>query len=199
MNDTLVINKNFYAIHVIDWKRAISLLYQGHADAVDENFRQYSFDDWVELSAMMKEHPNGFVHSVKLKIAVPEIIKLTKYNKLPKREVKFTRRNIYSHYKYLCCYCGKKFNTSQLNLDHVIPKSRGGKTNWSNIVTTCIDCNTRKRNLTPEEARMRLLVKPSKPKWKSVHTIQFDSRIPIRVSWQRIIDTKYWNTELEPE
>lgn len=198
MVDTLVLNKNFYAVHVIDWKRALSLLYQGHAQAVDENYAQYDFDDWRELSALMKEHPNGFVRAVNFKIAIPEIIKLTRYDKLPKRDVKFNRRNLYEHYKFKCGYCGEKFDSKELNLDHIVPRSRGGKTTWANIITTCIPCNTKKRDRTPEEAGMNLLVKPTKPRWRGNRSyFKFSVKLPMKKSWQKIIDAKYWNTELE--
>jgi hypothetical protein len=86
MSDTLVLNKNYYAIHIVDWKRAISLLYQGHADVLDENFTPYDFEDWRELSAAMKSHPSGFVNTVRFQIAVPEVIRLTRYDRLPKAE-----------------------------------------------------------------------------------------------------------------
>src|SRR5687768_11014485 len=108
MSDTLVLNKNYYAIHIMDWQRAISLLYQGHADALDENLQPYDFEDWKELSAVMESHPGRFVHTVTYRIAVPEVIRLTRYDRLPKAEVKFTRRNIYEHYGHKCCYCGGK-------------------------------------------------------------------------------------------
>src|SRR5262245_47211651 len=131
MSDTLVLNKNFYAIHIIDWQRALSLLYQGHADALDETLQAHGFEDWKELSAAMETHPSGFINTTTFRIAVPEIIRLTRYDRLPKAEVKFTRRNIYEHYGYRCCYCGLQFKTSELNLDHVVPRSKSGRTDWS--------------------------------------------------------------------
>lgn len=197
--DILVLNKNYYAIHVISYKKAISLMYQGIANAVDDNYRSYSFEDWKELSAAMKEAPseNGFISSPNFRIAVPDIIVLTKYDRLPRRDVKFTRRNIYEHYKYTCCYCDKTFKTSELNLDHVFPKSRGGKTDWTNIVTSCLQCNSRKADRTPEEAGMALLIKPSRPNWKGARTmVEFPPNVTMKVSWQKIIDTNYWDSEL---
>ncbi len=198
MSDTLVLNKNFYAIHIVGWQRAVSLLYQGHADVLDERLLAYNFEDWKQLSAEMKEHPSGFVHAPSFKVAIPEVIRLTRYDKLPRAEVKFTRRNLYEHYGYKCCYCGKEFKTNELNLDHVMPKSRGGLTSWVNIVTACLGCNGRKGNKTPKEAGMKLLVQPSKPVWKghkSLATISVPFKM--KISWQRIIDEKYWNAELE--
>lgn len=198
MSDTLVLNRNFYAIHVMDWRRAMSLLYQDHADALDDNLQPYGFEEWRELSAAMEDHPSGFVHTSTFRLALPEIIRLRRFDRLPKGEVKFTRRNIYEHYHYTCCYCGRVFKTDELNLDHVAPRSRGGGTDWSNIVTACVPCNSRKGDHFPEEAGMRLLVKPSRPKWKGVQSlIAFSLPVTVKASWQKIIDAKYWNGELE--
>lgn len=196
MNDTLVMNRNFYAIHIVGWQRAISLLYQGHAEAVDENLQTHSFEDWKDISAQMRNHPGGFISTVSFRIAIPEVVRLTKYDRLPRAEVKFTRRNIYQHYQYRCCYCGHQFKTSDLNLDHVIPKSQGGPTDWTNIVTACIPCNTRKMDKSPREAGMKLLVPPSKPRWKGSKSLLHFS-LPVKLSWQKLIDEKYWNSELE--
>ena len=198
MSDTLVMNRNFYAIHIVNWQRAISLLYQGHAEAVDEELQMYSFDDWKELSAEMQEHPSGFVHTPTFRIAIPEVIRLTRYDRLPRAEVKFTRRNIYEHYHYKCCYCGRQHKTSELNLDHVIPKSRGGPTDWTNIVTACLPCNTKKTDKTPREAGMKLLFQPTKPVWKgSKSLLSFSVPVKVKLTWQRIIDEKYWSAELQ--
>lgn len=196
--DSLVLNKSFLAIHVINWEKTMSLLFQGAAEALDDNLQGYSFEDWVELSKAMEDNPKGFICSANMKVAVPEVIRLTKYDALPRQEVKFTRKNIYEHYHNTCCYCGKHKSTKELNLDHVLPKSRGGHTCWTNIVLACISCNTKKDNRTPEEAHMPLLVKPSRPKWQRVQTISMHAPAPIPVSWQRLLDEKYWSSELKP-
>ena len=173
------------------------MLYQGHAEAVDENLQSYDFDNWVELTKMMETNGRGFVHTTTMRVAVPEVIRLTRYDRLPRQQVKFTRQGIYSHYGCKCCYCGVKFPTKELNLDHVIPRSKGGLTNWDNIVTACYNCNTKKDDMTPKQAGMRLLVKPSRPKWQGVKTILMHAPLPIPVSWQQLLDQKYWETELE--
>ncbi len=196
MTHTLVLNRNFYAVHIADWRKAVSMVYQGHAEVVDDEMATYDFGSWTELSALMAEHPAGFVHSTSLRIAVPEVIRLTRYDRLPRREAAFTRHNIYEHYRYRCCYCGGRFPTRELNLEHVVPRSRGGLTNWDNIVTACIPCNGRKADRLPKEAGMRLLVKPSKPHWGGARP--FTARpIPMRESWQKLIDRVYWEGELE--
>jgi len=197
--DALVLNQNYQAIHVIGWKRVMALLFTGQAEAVDDDLQAYNFEDWAELSSMMKDHPAGFVESPTMRIAVPEVIRLTKYNRLPKRDVKFTRRNIYEHYGYKCSYCAGQFATAELNLDHVVPKSRGGRASWENTALSCIPCNSKKANRTPEEAGMKLLVAPAKPKWQGIGKTISLSPMKVRVSWQKLIDRAYWDTELLPK
>jgi 5-methylcytosine-specific restriction endonuclease McrA len=196
-SDTLVLNRNYYAVHISNWKKAVSLLYQGHAQAVDENLQAYDFKDWVELSAMMTENAKGFVNSVTMRVAIPEVIRLTRYDKLPRQDVKFSRRNIFEHYKRKCCYCGVKVTPETSNWDHVIPKSKGGVSNWTNIVLSCYPCNTKKDDKTPKEAGMALLIKPSRPKWQGAKTVTVSAPLPIPVSWQNLIDRAYWDGELQ--
>ncbi|HBU69436.1 MAG TPA: HNH endonuclease [Elusimicrobia bacterium] len=198
-SDVLVLNRSFYAVQITSWQRALTLVYTDHASVVDQDYKTYSFEDWQQLSSMIKTHPSGFVTTPNFKIAIPEVIALKFYDRLPTSEVKFTRRNIYEHYNYRCCYCGNKFSSSELNLEHVIPKSRGGKTNWSNIVTSCIPCNLRKGNKMPDEAGMKMLITPNKPKWRGILSLTFGSAIKMKTSWQRFVDTVYWNGELEKE
>ena len=197
MSDVLVLNRQFYAIQITSWRRALTLVYLDHAQVVDEEYRTYSFDGWRDLSLKIKDHPAGFVTTPSFRLAIPEVIALKLYDKLPASEVKFTRRNIYEHYGYRCCYCGKKFATQELNLDHVVPRSRGGATNWSNIVTSCIPCNLRKGNRLPDEAGLKLLLSPARPRWKGRSSLVFRANFKIRQSWQRFIDNIYWNSELE--
>lgn len=196
-SDVLVLNRQFYAIQITTWRRALTLLYLDHAHVVDPEYRTYTFQDWCELSRAMTENSSGFIVTPSIRIAIPEVIALKVYDRLPTSEVKFTRRNIYEHYGYHCCYCGKKFPTSELNLDHVLPRSRGGPTNWTNIVTSCIPCNLKKSDLTPKEANMKLLLPPSKPRWKGPSSLVLRANFKTRQSWQRFIDNIYWNSELE--
>ena len=199
MNNVLVLNSGMYAIHIIDWQKAISLIYRGQASVVDEDYRRYNFDEWTELSAMISDSPNGFVHSVNLKVAVPEVIALNFYDRLPDSDVKFTRKNIYHHYVSKCCYCGKRFATPQLNLDHVIPRSKGGTTSWDNIVLSCIPCNTKKGSKTIEETNLTMHYKPSKPLWRPTYAVSLKSGMKIKVSWQKFINSCYWEGSLDKD
>jgi len=218
--NVLTLNKSFYAIHVINWEKAMSLLYQGAAQAVDENMATYDFDNWCELSKLMETNDKGFINTTTMRIAVPEVIRLTRYDKLPRQEVKFSRSNVYQHYGFKCCYCGGKFSTKELNLDHVVPQSKGGSTTWHNIVTSCVGCNVVKDDHLIGKAeypgaaklsemgyaylrplagkKMTLLVKPSKPRWKGAKTVTMHAPLPIPVSWQNLVDRKYWDSELKP-
>jgi 5-methylcytosine-specific restriction endonuclease McrA len=195
-SDVLVLNKQFYAIHITSWQRALTLVYLDHAHVVDEEYRTYSFADWRALSSEMSKDPAGVITTPQFKMAIPEVIVLKAFDKLPECDIKFTRRNIYEHYAYRCCYCGKKFSTENLNLDHVVPKSRGGATDWSNIVTSCIPCNLRKGSRLPDEARMKLLISPNKPRWKGRQSLVLRASFKVRQSWQRFVDNVYWNSEL---
>jgi Restriction endonuclease len=116
------------------------------------------------------------------------------YDHLPKKEVKFTRHNIFERDKNTCQYCGHSFERKDLNLDHVIPRDRGGPTTWENIVCSCIECNTRKANRTPQEAVMHLIRKPKRPKWRPFVQINFS--LHHHDSWKHFIDLAYWNVEL---
>ncbi len=196
-SDVLILNRNFFAVAVTDWQRALSLVYLGRAAVVDLEYRSYDFNDWVDLSQTIRESPSGFIHTPTFKIAIPEVVALKFFERVPRFEVPFTRRNIYHHYGYRCCYCGKRFPTSELNLDHILPRSRGGGTDWTNTVTSCIPCNRRKGDRIPAEAGMRLIVRPSRPSPRAGAALMLRSPVPIRRSWQRFIDNLYWNSELE--
>ena len=197
MSDVLVLNKKFYAIHITTWQKAFSLLYIDHASVVDEEYKTYSFSDWKDVSQHIAGHPSGFVHTPSFKIAIPEVILLRFYDELPPMDIKITRKNINEHYKYKCCYCGKKKTTSDLNLEHILHVSRGGATDWLNVVISCIPCNLKKAARTPQEAGMKLQVIPGKPDWKGPGSLCFKPGLKIKASWQKFIDTVYWNAELE--
>src|SRR5690349_20606201 len=101
--DVLVLNRHFCAVHIAGWQRALLLVNLDHARVVDEEYRTYNFDDWRELSRMIRNHPAGFVTTPTFRIAILEVIVLQRYDKMPVGEIKFTRRNIYEHYGYRCC------------------------------------------------------------------------------------------------
>mgnify|MGYP001598283322 CR=1 FL=1 len=133
------------------------------------------------------------------KIAIPEVIALRAFDKVPLRQVTFSRRNIYEHYGYRCCYCGRRFPTQDLNLDHIVPRSRGGHTDWMNVVTSCVRCNLKKGDRLPSEAGMRMVIAPSRPNGQARAALLFRAPFAVRRSWQRFVDNLYWNVELDQE
>jgi 5-methylcytosine-specific restriction endonuclease McrA len=187
--DVLILNRNFYAIHVTDWQRALTLVYLEHALVVDEEYRTYNFDDWRTWSDLATRDPSNYISTPTFRIAIPDVIVLTTYDKVPEAEVKFTRQNIYEHYGHQCVYCGGKFHPKDLNLEHVVPRSRGGPSTWANIVSSCVSCNLKKGDKMPEEAGMKLLMKPSKPQWKGVQSILTPSLPMEKPVWQRFIES----------
>jgi len=139
------------------------LLVKGDAKSIDSDFVSYTLEDWVEKSKELIHHKK--IRTVSFEIAVPDIIVLTHYDRLPMREVKFTRQNVFQRDKYICQYCGLKFKMHELTKDHIIPRSRNGKNSWNNIVTCCFSCNHKKSDRTPAEARMKLIHLPTTPNW----------------------------------
>src|ERR1700712_801160 len=203
--NVLVLNKYYQAIRVVNVRRAFSLLCRDMAEVVhietDERgqstWQNFNFESWRELSeakAEFEPHEYDWIHTVRFQIAVPRIIRLLIYEKLPRQDVKFNRRNIYARDSNKCQYCGKKFSTSELSLDHVVPKSQGGRASWENIVCCCVKCNVKKGGRTPEQAHMHLITKPVKPKRSPVINIRLaDERY---ASWKQFLDNAYWTVEL---
>jgi 5-methylcytosine-specific restriction endonuclease McrA len=205
-HNVLVLNKYYQAIRVINVRRAFSLLCRQMAEVVhiekdaqgQSKWQNLNFADWTELSQLKAEfEPDEYdwIHTVRFQIAVPRIIRLLGYEKLPRQDVKFNRRNIYARDGNKCQYCGKKMPTTELSLDHVVPKSQGGKSTWENIVCCCVKCNVKKGGRTPVQASMHLITKPVKPKRSPVINIRLaDERYS---SWKQFLDTAYWTVELK--
>jgi 5-methylcytosine-specific restriction endonuclease McrA len=164
-HDVLVLNKSWVAIHIIDWQRCMSLILQEAAQPVDRDFILYSMKEWMDFSLTVNSYSQ--VQTIKQHIAIPEIIVLKKYNKLPVRDVKYSRQTLFQRDKFTCGYCGEMFDRNDLTIDHIIPKSRGGTSNWNNAISCCKPCNSFKADRTPDEAHMPLLLKPKKPVWLS--------------------------------
>lgn len=197
----LVLNRNYMAIRVASAKRAFSLLYNNLAEVIhveDGSYLSYDFDQWRELSELKQRfepHKYDWVRTVKFSVAVPRIIRLRLFERLPMRKVKFNRRNIFARDGGRCQYCGKRFPTAELSLDHVIPRMQGGKTTWENIVCCCLKCNVKKGGRTPHQAGMSLIVKPVKPKRSPSVNLELSSwRYR---SWKQFLDHAYWSVELK--
>ena len=195
-NQVLVLNRLWQAVNICSARRAFALVYAGHAHIVssDEanNFMTHDFESWRDLSANAPDHE--VVTTISFKIRIPRVIVLLVFDRLPKKEVKFTRHNVFERDKNTCQYCGEIFDRSALNLDHVVPRDRGGNTTWENVVCSCIPCNTRKGNRLPREAHMSLIRKPKRPKWRPFVHVTFAA--PQHDLWKHFVDLAYWNVEL---
>ena len=166
----LVLNRLWQPVNIVGVQRAFGLLLRDHAQVIytgDSSFRMMDAAAWLKLSE--GETPGddeAYVTTVKLRIRVPKVLLLNSYDRLPVQEVRFSRETLFERDNYRCQYCGNSFEASQLNMDHVIPRDRGGRTSWENIVTSCIKCNSRKANRLPHQANMQLIRKPERPRWR---------------------------------
>ena len=164
----LVLNRYFQPVQLTTVKRAVVLLYGGAAHAVDENGEEYDFDAWRASPAPENEPGIPLVTGT---LRVPRVVHLLRYERVPRSVVRLTRENLMARDGHVCQYCGKKPTLRELNIDHVLPRSRGGRDSWENLVTSCMPCNLRKGWRTPEEANMHLLRRPFQPKWSFVAQI----------------------------
>lgn len=192
----LVLNRLWQAVNTCSVRRAFTLLYQGQAQVVSaedgKNFATHDYRSWWDIS---QSHPEKeMVRTISFSIRIPRVIVLLIFERLPKKEVKFTRHNVFERDKNTCQYCGKVFERVDLNLDHVLPRDRGGQTTWENIVCSCIPCNTKKGNRLPHEAGMLLVRKPKRPKWRPFVNISISNHP--HDSWKHFLDLAYWNVEL---
>ncbi len=158
----LILNRYFQPVQVTTAKRAFVLLYGGAANALDEEGEPHDFDLWRTLP--VRDH-DDLVTIVGGGLRVPRVLHLHRYDRTPRVTVRLTRRNLMFRDAHTCQYCGKRPPLRELNIDHVMPRSRGGADTWENLVTACRVCNLRKGWKTPEEANMNLARRPFRPKW----------------------------------
>lgn len=141
----LVLDQTYYPIQIVDWKDAMRLFFSGRAEVVEH-------------------HEQSNIRSPRASYKVPKVLRVFQKVFAP-RDVRFNRFNVFLRDDYTCQYCSFKGLHTELTLDHVFPKSRGGKTHWDNIVTCCFTCNNKKADRTPAECSMRLKKTPKKPHW----------------------------------
>lgn len=193
-SSVLVLNRFYLAVRVIDVRRAMTLLYRGCAEVIsieDGSYYNYDFDSWCELSQLLsmdKQEGEEYIRAVNFEIQVPRILRLVRYDKVPRTVVRFNRKNLFARDDHRCQYCGQSQPTSQLSLDHVVPRSLGGRTSWDNIVCSCLSCNSRKGCRTPEQAGMRLLKKPVVPRSNPAMVLPLDD--PRYRSWKNFVTVK---------
>lgn len=205
MDHCLVLNSSYIPISIIPTKKALKMVYKNRAEFVEVDngyYSCYDFNSWADLSAFKEESgiksDDDYIYfGDGKKIDFPFIIRAIYYSGIAYEKVKLTRRNIYIRDEYTCAYCGKKFNTEKLNIDHVIPKSRGGRNVWSNVVCSCVPCNTKKDNRTPDEAGMKLRRKPFEPKYNILLNYPISKREKYLKKWSDFVSDLYYSVELK--
>ena len=172
--EVLVLNSDYEPLNVCNMRRAIMLVHLGKAEVLHCSHRivRYNAGMWQS----------------------PSVLKLRQHVRRPLPQLRLSRRSVFARDDYQCQYCGQTFERKDLNLDHVIPRDRGGPTTWENIVCSCIECNTHKANRTPQEAGMHLVRKPKRPKWRPF--VQINLSLHQHDSWKHFVDLAYWNVEL---
>lgn len=197
----LVLNKNWTAIDTTPLYRAFNLILSTDskgspkANIIDVNCIPYTWHEWTQIRP---DNDEEGIKTVSFVFKIPEVIKLNKYEKMPKQQIIFSRLNLYRRDNYTCQYCSTKPKTEDLTIDHVMPRCKGGRTTWENCVISCERCNRIKGGRLPQEVRhhdfpngMKLLKAPVRPKFKE---IKFKVFYP---SWNQWLDDAYWNVELE--
>jgi 5-methylcytosine-specific restriction endonuclease McrA len=188
---TLVLNRNWQPVGVATVARSLVKVWNDTARIVDPaDYQQYTWADWAEMVAQEDE---PFIQTQRLRLRVPEVVTLTRYDKLPVNAVTFSRRNVFKRDRFTCQYCGRQPGGDELSIDHVTPRAQGGVSSWDNCVLACVECNHRKADRTPQQARMKLRKPPSRPLWKPLygsHGMRIDS-------WSRFVSEAYWNVKLE--
>jgi 5-methylcytosine-specific restriction endonuclease McrA len=173
----LLLDSTYEPIKIISWEDAMHRVVTGDAEVVEET--------------------DKLIRSAYVEWKLPSVIRQLKKFKR-KGKVQFSRINIYMRDAWTCQYCREKKQTKDLTFDHVLPRSQGGKTSWTNIVTACRPCNSAKEDKTPEQAKMKLMRKPEEPKWLPIQMVIRMKELPKQ--WETYLDTRslaYWTTELE--
>lgn len=174
-HNTLILNASYEALGVVHWTDAVTM--------------------WSNEKCQIVEEYDQVVRSAYLTMRIPAVIRLNSYVNKPIKALKFSRAGVYSRDLFRCQYCQTKCQTNELTYDHVIPRSCGGKTEWTNIVSCCFKCNSKKGARTPEQAGMKLFKKPIRPKAVPQITFEFTGK-PVPEQWYDYI---YWNGELETD
>ena len=188
---TLVLNRSWQPVNVASVARALVMVWSDTAKVVDPaDYQLYDWDDW---SALEPGHEESCIRSVSQRFRVPEVITLTRFNRLPTTTVAFSRRNLFKRDRFMCQYCGRKPKPDELTIDHVVPRSRGGGSSWENCVLACTRCNHAKADRALNQTGMKLLKKPTHPNWNPIYS-QHSTRYE---SWSKFISDAYWNAELE--
>jgi 5-methylcytosine-specific restriction endonuclease McrA len=188
---TLVLNRNWMPVNIATVARSLTMLWNESALVVDpDDFRTYTWHDWAALAPKEGE---PFLRAVTFRMRVPEVLALTRHDRPRSNSVTFCRRNVFKRDHSTCQYCGRQPGSSELTIDHVLPRSAGGRTTWENCVLACVSCNARKANRTPDQAGMKLRRHPFRPTWKPL----YDATTVRLTSWSRFLSEAYWSVTLD--
>lgn len=182
----LVLNRYFQPVRLTTARRAFVLLYAGVALAVDEVGEAYDFEAWYRLPVREEDDALPIVGGT---LRVPRVLHLCRYELVPRAPVRLTRRNVMLRDEHQCQYCAKRPPLRELNIDHILPRSRGGPDTWENLVTACRLCNLRKGYRTPEEAGMRLMRPPARPRWTIMAQLRLEARHYHFKEWDPFLKT----------
>ncbi len=158
----LVLNRSFQPVRITTARHAFTLLYLGRARALDARYEPVDFEQWSAVAPSIGDDAIGTPRGP---IRVPRVLILSGYNRVPSAPLRLSRRNVFLRDAFTCQYCSGRPPLRDLNLDHVLPRSRGGKSSWDNLVTSCRTCNVKKGHATPEECGMIPRSKPHRPNW----------------------------------
>jgi len=195
----LVLNRLWQPVNTCTARRAITLVFLGHAHIVhrdtEDNYSTHDAVSWLSVARQdHRQQAQPRLRTTQHEFIVPEIIVLAIYDRLPRTEVKLTRHNVFLRDRFTCQYCDRLFAPRDLNLDHVIPRDKGGKATWENLVASCLRCNSKKANKLPHEARMFPRTAPKAPRWRPFHTtLRHD---PPRTSWRAFIESADGKVEI---
>jgi 5-methylcytosine-specific restriction endonuclease McrA len=194
----LVLNKCWQPIDTTTVFNAVCKVYCGKAQVVHSDYSVFDFDEWVDnwsdARNVARIVENRVIQTARLTLVAPEVIIHKYYTGYRQNQAKFSRRNLFERDKCTCQYCGLRLPSRDLTIDHVMPKSRGGQTDWTNVVVACVKCNTRKSNRTPAEAGMTLLAQPRQPHWSQTHSA---IRGNTPKSWEDFLGSIYWDISLQ--
>jgi 5-methylcytosine-specific restriction endonuclease McrA len=188
---TLILNRSWQPVNVATVARALVLLWNEAARVVDpETYQLFTWADWSKVAP---RDGDAFIQAVRLRLRVPKVIVLGKYDRLPSAAVSFSRRNVFKRDHWTCQYCGVQPGGEELTIDHVLPRSQGGTSTWDNCVLSCIDCNKQKADRTPQQAGLKVRKAPVRPAWQPLyarHVVQIES-------WSKFVSETYWNVPLQ--
>lgn len=178
--NTLVLDQSYQPVARVHWQRAVTLLFMGKVEVVEE-------------------YEDQEIKSVTFSLKMPAVVRFLRALRSRRKAIKFSRENVFLRDKGMCQFCSTKVSRAHATYDHVVPRAQGGKTEWTNIVIACVDCNQRKGNRTPEQAKMALRTKPVKPK-------TLPDSLSFTLTWKKgdpevwknwLQSVAYWHTELE--